>query len=431
MLKNNKIPFTAFIFALFLLNAATISLAQVRISSPYTRYGLGEIQNNFLSRNMAMGGITYGVRDSRIINFGNPASYTSYDTNTFVCDIGLISNFSQVQTASVTQGYTNYSTLGYLVFGFPVSKWMGATLGLVPYSKTGYQIIAADTIDNIGRVVQKYDGSGGLNRFFAGTSFLMFKRLSLGVNVSYLFGTISKNRAVYFPEMTYTYNFRVRNQMVIYDFATELGLQYQQPFGKDYSLTFGGKYSLPMGMRTTRDYFAERFTTTSAGDDIVKDTLEQTSGQRGITYMPMTIGGGAVMKKGDKWLVGADFTWENWSAYKSYGVKDSIGDSWRISTGGQYTPKGSSVSGFFSRMSYRLGFRYGKTSLRLYDKDVNEYAVSLGFGVPVRRSRSTINVAFEFGKRGNTTNNLIQENFGKITFGIGIRENWFFRRKLE
>lgn len=428
---NTRIPFPAFVFALILLNFATSCPAQVRISSPYTRYGLGEVQNNFMSRNMAMGGITYGVRDPRIINSGNPASYTSYDTNTFVCDVGLISNFNQVQTATTTQGYTNHTTLGYLVFGFPVTKWMGATVGLVPYSKTGYQIEAEDTLDVIGRVRQKYDGSGGLNRVFAGASFMVFKRLSVGFNASYLFGTISKNRAVYLPDMTYTYNFRVRNQMVIYDMAAEVGLQYVLPLGKDYSLTLGGKYSLPMGMRSKRDYFAERFTTSSTGEDIPKDTLEYSIDQKGITTMPMTAGGGLVLKKSDKWIFGADYTWENWANYKSYGVKDSIGNSWRISTGGQYTPKGSGVSGFFSRISYRLGFRYGKTNLRLWDNDVNELAVSVGFGIPVRRSRSSINLAFEYGKRGGTSNNLIQENFGKITIGIAIRENWFFRRKLE
>jgi hypothetical protein len=37
----------------------------------------------------------------------------------------------------------------------------------------------------------------------------------------------------------------------------------------------------------------------------------------------------------------------------------------------------------------------------------------------------------DFGRRGTTDNNLIQENFFDISLGVSIQENWFQKRKYR
>jgi hypothetical protein len=74
----------------FLLLLPICSLmAQTAVNSPYSRYGIGDIMYNRYSKNMAMGGVSLALREPADVNFLNPASYTSVDTNSFVFTTGV------------------------------------------------------------------------------------------------------------------------------------------------------------------------------------------------------------------------------------------------------------------------------------------------------------------------------------------------------
>jgi len=42
-----------------------------------------------------------------------------------------------------------------------------------------------------------------------------------------------------------------------------------------------------------------------------------------------------------------------------------------------------------------------------------------------------MNLVFEYGNIGTTTNNLIQERYFKFTLNATINEKWFMKRKFE
>ena len=48
-------------------------------NSPFTRYGFGQLADQGLGVNKAMGGIGIGLRSNLQINVNNPASYTAVD----------------------------------------------------------------------------------------------------------------------------------------------------------------------------------------------------------------------------------------------------------------------------------------------------------------------------------------------------------------
>jgi len=103
-----------------LLLMATNTFAQNRIISPYSRFGIGELQNNNFTRQMAMGGVKYAIRANDLINFYNPASYSAFDTTTFVFETGVLSTFEQLKTSEITKKY-NYTNLNYLVFRMTIN----------------------------------------------------------------------------------------------------------------------------------------------------------------------------------------------------------------------------------------------------------------------------------------------------------------------
>jgi hypothetical protein len=76
-----------------------------------------------------------------------------------------------------------------------------------------------------------------------------------------------------------------------------------------------------------------------------------------------------------------------------------------------------------------LGLRYNSTYLQLRQKHLNEYAVSLGLGLPLRGMKTGINLSAELGTRGTTQSNLIKETYFNFVVGFSIYERWFVKRK--
>jgi len=427
MQKSSRVGLSIIFIVLLTIQGA---FAQVRISSPYSRYGLGDLQGNPFAKGVALGGLGYGLRDNLTLNMKNPASYTAFDSLSFLCDVGISSTFNQLQTTTNVQDFNNVTTLGYLTFGFPVTRWWGASLGLTPYSHTGYQMIIRDTIEGAGNVTQQYTGTGNINRFHLGSGFKLHRDLSWGFNASFLFGNLNNIKSVYFNDLTYVFDTRITNSIIINDFNFETGIQYHRNLKNNFYINAGLVYQIPFNMTGKKSFLVERFVA-SATTETTKDTIDYINIEKGNVHIPGGIGGGFVVGKKDIWMAGVDVAWQNWDQYRAFGLKDSIKSNFKASFGFQIIPKHSSVSNYFKKVSYRAGFRYEDTYLNLHTNNISEYAVSVGFGFPFRKTGSSLNIGLEMGQRGTTKDQLIQETFVRAVFGLTIKEFWFYRRKLD
>jgi hypothetical protein len=125
-----------------------------------------------------------------------------------------------------------------------------------------------------------------------------------------------------------------------------------------------------------------------------------------------------------------------WSDFSIGGVQQNLQDTYGFSVGGQLTPDFSSVSNYFKRVEYRMGFQYDKTYIQMNNQDVNQMALTLGVGLPLstleRGAFYKMNITAELGKRGSLTNGLLQERY--VNFHIGFTLNdarWFQRFKFD
>ena len=404
------------------------SIAQNRIISPYSRFGLGELQNNNFARPMAMGGVKYALRANDMINFYNPASYSAFDTTTFVFETGILSTFEQLKTTEIHKNY-NYTNLNCLVFGMPLTKWWGFSFGLIPFSSTGYNITYTENNTNFGNVKYIYEGSGGINQFYLGSAFHI-KNLSLGFNASYLFGTISKIRQMYFPDsISKYYGTNFLNTLQLRDFLINYGLQYTYKINKEKHIGIGIVFGNSTNIKATQNDLIRNFEGLPE-QYYFMDTIANTS-VKGNVKFPLKIGGGLSYESLNKLLIAGDFEFQQWSKYSVFGVNDSLKDIISTSFGAQFTPQKYSSLSYYKRMTYRIGIRYSESYLELKNTQLDEFGVSFGFGFPLRKSKSTINLSIELGKKGTTNNQLIQENFGKITLGFSIFERWFIKSRLD
>jgi hypothetical protein len=404
------------------------NFAQINIASPYSRFGLGDITGDNNAWNFSMGETGIGMRSPSHVNYINPASYTAFDSTSFVFEGAFISDFMTLNSTLQSQS-RNYTSLAHILFGMPVTHWWKTTLGLVPFSNVGYNILNQQTIPDVGLVDRLYSGSGGINRFFWGNGFTPVRNLSIGFNASYLFGSITREATVLFPDSLYLTDMKVDHNISIGDFYFNFGIQYSWLLKHDMHLIAGAVFAPDTKVRATDDKLAQTFLLSADGTEHPMDTIEAANAQKGTILIPMMIGGGISLEKTDKWVVGIDCKWQDWSRFKAFGQSDSLIDSYQVNLGAEFLPDVNNYNNYLKRIRYRIGLLYNNSYLQLRGKRLNEYAVSAGLGLPLRGMKTALNLGFQWGTMGTTNAGLIQQTYYRFVVGFSIYERWFVKRK--
>ena len=162
---------------------------------------------------------------------------------------------------------------------------------------------------------------------------------------------------------------------------------------------------------------------------IQSDTLLRYDDLSGSGKLPAEFTIGIVYEKGEKFRAGFEYGIAKWSEYENDAKPDVLFDSRRIAVGIEFIPDKISYNNYLKRIRYRVGFYYS-TDPRL--EDLNHYALTLGFGLPLilpRQQTSFVNLAFELGQYN--TDQAIKETFVKIGLGFTLNDSsWFFKRKF-
>ena len=416
MNKLKKLAVVLFVFC------GLSALAQLGTSSPYSRFGLGDLQGNAFPVYNALGGGVTALSSSNSVNPSNPASYTSFRANSFLFSTGGLHNTTQIQNSTDKQ-VVNNSAFSHLTIAFPISSKLGASFGMLPYSNIGYTLNARDTVVNADMI---YTGDGGLSKVYFGGAYEPFKGFSLGVNASYLFGGLNRRKKLDYDDESF-FDSRSNSSINLKGYYYELGLLYKKELANEKELSFGLTANNNSTLRAKRTNIVE---TISGPYEIVKDTASNVV-EWGEVTLSNYISTGLMYRDGEKWLLIADYSMQNWADYTLLGESDDLSNSMRLSGGLQYTPEFNSVTKYYKRMQYRLGAAYSNTPLTLNDTQLKEMSVSFGFGIPVKKSRTKYDVSLTLGQRGTTDNSLIKEQFVKFGLSVSYDGIWFVKRKYD
>ncbi len=412
-MKINKLIIVA-----MLMVVSTFGIKAQMSMSPYSKYGYGLLNDNATSAQRAMGGVGYAMNSGRQINVMNPASYAAIDSLTFLFDIGVdfTSLWSEENGAT---GKDFGGGLDYVTMQFPITKYLGASVGLLPFSSVGYSFG-----QEISHGTNSREGSGGINQVYLGLSGKPFKGFTLGANVSYLFGTIINDAYAYTSEGSTTLFERV---MKVKDYRLQFGVQYSLNLNKNDRVTIGAVYT--PGKTILGDTWGISYDVSS---DLKADTIGFTSLKDKYT-MPETWGVGINYEWDEKLMAEVDFTYQPWREAKFSALEDfetvKFDNRWKIAAGLQYTPK---VRGsYWQRINYRVGGFFNHDYIMVGDNNVREYGVSAGFGLPVNRLKTVVNIGFEYKHRQAHPNPMVKEDYFNITLGVNFNEMWFWRNKIR
>lgn len=407
--------------------------AQNITKSPYSAIGIGDVQFGGSAAFQSMGQVNQALNSYCVINNQNPASYSKFQLSIWdFAATGAIGNLS-TQTSSTG---TVTASLAYFALGMPLSQKLnwGLSFGLMPYSSVGYNITRAVTNPTY-TATEKIAGNGGSSKFYVGTGIKLYKGLSAGINASYIYGQINNTLLLDIPSSYQMYNLSEVRSRYIGDFSTDIGLQYTDTFTyKDnrYTWGLGATFTPQANLQSTED-FSVRTLGVGITDpsNVGKDTIDSGVGKKGVVVLPAQLQAGVYFAEKDKWLIAADVTYQNWQNYQAFNFKDSLKNSLGFKIGGSFTPDAGDAKHFLKRVEYKAGFRYDNGHLKFGDNNINTIGFSVGFGLPLGKSKSQLNLAAEYLVRGTTKSNLIKEEYFRFTIGVSICDKWFYRYKYD
>jgi hypothetical protein len=312
-----------------------------------------------------------------------------------------------------------------LALGFPLGRKFGASVGMMPFSSTGYEINTRDKGDIAD---MNYYGDGGISKIYFGGAYEPFSGFSVGINATYLFGSLNRRKQLIYDDESF-FNSRANSTINLKGYYYELGLLYKKLLSEDNEISFGLTANNNSSIRANRSDIVESFKF-SGFFESPKDTSVNST-QWGDVTLPRYISAGICYNKNKKWLFLADYSMQNWADYIMFNESDNLANSMRISGGMQYTPEYNSATKYYKRMDYRLGASYSHTPLQFDNNQLKEMSMSFGFGIPVRKSKTKYDLSCTFGQRGTTEDNLIKEEFIRVGLSVSYDGVWFVKRKYD
>ena len=395
--------------------------AQNATSSPSSRFGYGELNNNLPGAYRAMGGVGVGMRSNKVINPAQPASYTACDSLTFMFDIAGSLLYTNYGDANGTTNRMN-GNLEYMTLQFPLwRRYIAMSVGINPYSAVGYKFALNDSLkqddptlpgdEYVYHHTKAYSGEGGFTQVYGGLSFNICDWVALGANIYYMFGDVTQRRSLHFTNAALDSVSQVDN-LNANSLRLRYGMQLFHTFGK-HTINLGAVYEHKQAF--SRMSYEQLETTTN-------DTVATMSGG---FEMPMMYGVGLSYDYANRLLVGVDYQFQDWAHASYFGEDKGLNSRHRWAVGLEYRNDPTSRK-YVDRMLWRVGANYATSYTNSYNQP--ELGVSLGVGLPLRTTGTVINTTLEYGRRGGS--NVLTENYLRFVINVSISEYWFFKRKL-
>ena len=458
--RSLRIAVVAALCALFsILHASAQGGAAVTAYSPYTMFGIGELQTIGTAQMRGMGGVGVAWYSPQMPSLVNPAGYSATLQKSFIFGFGAEANFLQNSQykygadgaySHAAKNAKNSVNIHEIAVQFPLAKGLGMGISLMPYSSVGYKMSMLDTTSdvagNIGSASYTYSGDGDITEVKFGVGWEPVKNFSIGIAAKYYWGKITHQYAANidntFVGVGSFFSMIGEDTYAISNFKFQAGLQWSIIANDKRALTLGATYDYGGSLRpkvTENIYLNDIQSTTVRKEESVSQMRLPHSVKAGLMYQDPKFA--ATMEyEFQAWGSGNDGHFEE---SINGGVKVKYVDTHGAKVGFSYTPNRFDVRNYFNRISYRCGFRYSNYYQEYNGQPIPQYAVTAGFGFPLRfMGTSSIDVSLEYGLRGSHNSfvnglgqkvGMIRQDYFKVGLGFSLfgEDYWFVRPKYD
>lgn len=394
------------------------SFSQSISSSPYSLYGVGSLYDSDFGILPSIGSSGIALPSDTFINNLNPSSLGYLPQNHFMFDIGGKAIATTYQSDSRTENRNNFQ-FSHIAFAFPVTKNSAFSVALRPYSSATFKISNLKLpIENS----QEYyyltaAGSGGLNNFDFSYGYRFGKKLSVGVSAALLFGNTTDDRSSLIASSITN----IHKKTDYNGLRATLGAQYKI----DSTLTIGSTFKMPAQIKASKVQTVQTVTdevVTTIESDVASDTDDY--------YMPLEMGVGISKRFRNNLNMTLDYEKSLWKDSNQSELYGNFVNQDRFALGFTYKPK-KNIRKYWDNVQYAAGANFDTGYLEVDGQRVNNAAISIGLSLPIENTFSALNISYSYGQKGRISDNLIKENYHKISLNLSLDGIWFVRRKIE
>jgi len=405
------------LWSCFILMSLT-SFSQSISSSPYSLYGVGSLYDSnfgYLSSTSSSG---MALPSDSFINNLNPASLGFMYQNHFLFDIGGKAIATTYQSSSRTEKRNNFQ-FSHIALAFPVTKNSGFSFSLQPYSSSVFKIsnLKLPIADSQEYYYVSAQGSGGLNNLDFSYGYRFGKKLSLGVTATALFGNTVDERAFLISNAITTINKKTNYSGV----RATLGAQFKI----DSTFIIASTFKAPTRVKASKIQ-----SVTSIADEVETTVESEQPSDTDDYYMPLEIGFGVSKKFKNNLNATLDYEKSFWNDTKQSELYGNFVNQDRFALGFTYNAK-KNIRKYWDRVGYAAGISYDTGYLEVNKERINNASFSIGLNLPIDNTFSSLNVSYSYGQKGRIANDLIKENYHKISLNLSLDGIWFVKRKIE
>lgn len=465
MQKIYKLFIVVFAHLLLMPLVASAQTSSVNAYSPYSMYGPGELLTPGTVQMRSMGGVGIGLRTTGQINTLNPAAASVIPSKSFLFEASFDGTHyrnsqpkfdaSGMQSNTARTAY-NTANIHSLALALPIARNLGVNLSVSPYSSVGYKLQTTDqNNDNwadIGRVVYGHVGEGDITEVKLSMGWSPWRNFAIGVAAKYFWGNIEReystvvaNNITGSGTIASTLgvdSYRVNN------FKMQVGLQWNIIYNEERILTLGATYDLGGNLNPEKKNYV--YTENSINSIIaspIRNRIERVELRVphqvgvGIYYHDRTFG----------W--GADYNYAAWGDNnEGFNENSNASDivvaytnTHTVKLGFEVTPRRNDVRNYLNRITYRIGARLGNYYQTFAGEQINQLAITAGFGFPIKIwGASSINLGFEYGRLSSASTpefngakvGMVTQNYYKLSLGFSLfsadtSDYWFVRQKFD
>ena len=388
--------------------AASLSVvAQNNTNLPTSMYGVGELSTSDGGRYAGMGNIGIALNRAGFQNTLNPAAITRMDSTCFIFDVGASVSYArysfQNDHSSSFMGNPNRFSIGCRI----LPRWY-AMIGAAPYSSVGYMIQTEEEVEGMpgNYTYSLFEGSGGLYRCYLTNAFALTKRLSVGVNLGIILGTVTQSETQESAIVEYESSKRA--------FYADFGVHYE------FNTTGSQKWAAGLVFAPSLQVNHENnltYSNSSTSEGVDKSYHSRTQ------YLPMHIGTGISMAT-ERWVATADYNYLDWSRNTSSYTSMKYENQHKLNIGGTYItnprlPRSTELMGGIGLSNSYINLRGGK---------MQYLEVSAGASFPIRYSYLSLGATWR--KQINSRSSLMQESRFSVNLNLTFGER-ISRAKLK
>jgi hypothetical protein len=394
----------------YLVVFSGLFFSEVLANSLYSRIGVGSIHLRAGVRASGMGNTSLAMADGLAMDLLNPAALSSIQF------ARLQTQFS-IESANVelTSGRGRFREANFngVSLALPVKRGYAVAIGFHPYSRVDFTLNQSGA-DSNGTHEEIYSGNGGLDVAYVAFSGSIGgaaspSTLRYGLVADFYFGRIQRTWRVNFSSGSLQ-STEDRTGAYFRGIGYHVGAQWVHP---RWQLGVAVRPPIDLEVETEIEYIF------GAKSETIKSTAR----------LPLWFGLGAGYRPGSKWQLAAEYRTQRWGGVpEDLDLGAALGNSRDLALGFEFTPSRVLLDGYLKRISYRAGATF--STLPYQDpvgESISEWIVTGGFGFPFRRGTGRIDMAFEFGKRGNLESNTASESILRLSFSINGAERWFAR----